>query len=474
MTEPTAAAPDAPAPVLTPADDVGIPNVADITARRIKRQTVLRTVTALAIVLAVSAGVGYKVSLQGAARKESRNDPGIQPEITTARARKEFEATPAAAMLSPSLPASAAALASAPIRVAYTVPKVEHRDDLDGARPIPLAGGSRTASPGGQARPSQPAEDAPLMLAAVRQPARPEDAAAADSSPVAPGDEVAHARQRLRGYQQQLGTLVGTLSKVAGQTSGGAGAAGSPNPLGNLPASLSGLGGSGGLGALGASGTPGVAGERVLGLEKSNTPTVRAGQLRDRSLLMPKGTAFTCTLKTRVVSAVSGLVSCIIARNVYGDDGRVLLVERGSHMDGEYRIASVKPGVTRIPVLWTRIRTPNGITVDLDSPGTGALGESGIEGDVDNRWPERIGAALLLSLIDDAVRIQVAESQAGATTVYGGTMKESTRIAERVLESTINIPPLIVRNQGATVGVYVARDVDFSSVYALRPAEEGQ
>jgi type IV secretion system protein VirB10 len=42
-------------------------------------------------------------------------------------------------------------------------------------------------------------------------------------------------------------------------------------------------------------------------------------------------------------------------------------------------------------------------------------------------------------------------------------------LAEKVLESTINIPPLIYQNQGGVVGIYVARDVDFSSVYELQP-----
>ena len=49
-----------------------------------------------------------------------------------------------------------------------------------------------------------------------------------------------------------------------------------------------------------------------------------------RSLTLPKGTAFTCALKTKVISATSGLVGCQVQRNVFSDDGRVLLIERGS------------------------------------------------------------------------------------------------------------------------------------------------
>ena len=194
--------------------------------------------------------------------------------------------------------------------------------------------------------------------------------------------------------------------------------------------------------------------------------------LGNRSLTLPKGTAFTCALKTKVISAVSGLVGCQVQRNVFSDDGRVLLIERGSHLDGEYRIASVRPGTVRIPVLWTRIRTPLGVTVDIDSPGTGQLGESGIDGYVDNRWGERIGAAMLLSLIDDSVKLVIqGQSNDGnaSTIVLPSTTSNTSKLAEKVLDSTINIPPLIYQNQGGIVGIYVARDVDFSSVYELHP-----
>jgi len=204
---------------------------------------------------------------------------------------------------------------------------------------------------------------------------------------------------------------------------------------------------------------------------------IAASMLGNRSLTLPKGTAFTCALKTKVISATSGFVSCQVQRNVFSDDGRVLLVERGSHMDGEYRIASVRPGTVRIPVLWTRIRTPNGVTVDIDSPGTGPLGESGIDGYVDNRWFERIGAAMLLSLIDDSVKLviqnQANDTQAN-TVVLPSTTANTSKLAEKVLDSTINIPPLIYQNQGGIVGIYVARDVDFSSVYELKPIARGE
>jgi hypothetical protein len=54
--------------------------------------------------------------------------------------------------------------------------------------------------------------------------------------------------------------------------------------------------------------------------------------------------------------------------------------------------------------------------------------------------------------------------------VLPSTTANTSKLAEKVLDSTINIPPLIYQNQGGIVGIYVARDVDFSSVYELKPS----
>ena len=214
----------------------------------------------------------------------------------------------------------------------------------------------------------------------------------------------------------------------------------------------------------------GVAGQ---GIKPTSTARIGASRLVAPALTLPRGTTFSCALASRIVSEQSGPVACVVARNVYGSDGRVLLVERGSHLDGVYQ-AQVRVGQSRIAVLWERLRMPNGVVVDLVSPATGALGEAGVGGFVDNHWGERIGAALLLSLVDDAVKIEVAREQSkgngSGTVLLQGSGSETATLAGKVLDSTINIPPTIVKNQGEIVAVNAVQDVDFSAVYELRAA----
>lgn len=329
--------------------------------------------------------------------------------------------------------------------------------------------GTRTPSP----------EDAPVMLVSSRISAglnktsnaighampTPEPANLDASGETA--DPLQATKRNLQAYQQQLQGMLDTLTRSTALTSGQDAPPGidSGNPATPNPQSP----------ARHAAPSSGLFGGQLQG---SETPSVVASQLGNRSLTLPKGTAFTCALKTRIISAASGLVGCQVQRHVFSEDGKVLLLERGSHMDGEYRIMSLRPGMIRIPVLWTRIRTPLGVTVDIDSPGTGPLGESGVDGYMDKRWGERIGAAVLMSLIDDSVKLiiqnqsQQSNLDGSSTVILPSATANSSKLAEKVLDSTINIPPLIYQNQGGIVGIYVARDLDFSSVYALRAVQE--
>lgn len=203
-------------------------------------------------------------------------------------------------------------------------------------------------------------------------------------------------------------------------------------------------------------------------LSKSLTPTrtkdAQAYMLGDRNYLLAKGAFLDCSLETRIDSTVPGMTSCILNRSVYSDNLKTVLLERGSKITGQYQ-GSLKQGQARIFVLWTRIVTPNGVAIDLDSPGTDALGASGHDGFVDNHFWERFGGAIMLSMIQDAGAALAGGNNSNTTS---NTQNASQSMATEALRNTINIPPTLTKNQGEHINVYLARDLNFRSVYALR------
>lgn len=202
------------------------------------------------------------------------------------------------------------------------------------------------------------------------------------------------------------------------------------------------------------------------------TPGVKANAFANRNLLLAKGTVIQCSLRTRIETQVAGMVACVTTRDVYSDNAKVLLLERGSVIEGEYQNAA-NMGMTRIFVLWTRIRTPKGVVVNLDSPATDALGGAGLGGHTSHHFWRRFGNAVLFSLIQDGIATgwqRIRDRQQNAQNIVNSnTEKSSDQILQEILKSTSNIPPTIYKNHGDTAAVYVARDIDFSSVYSLRP-----
>ena len=193
----------------------------------------------------------------------------------------------------------------------------------------------------------------------------------------------------------------------------------------------------------------------------------------DTSLLLGKGTNIPCVLKTKIVSDYQGFTTCQISKNVYSANGKILLIERGSSAFGEQKV-EVKQGKARDFVLWTKIETPKGVSVSLDSPATGQLGEMGIGASVNNHFFKRFGSAIMLSLIEDAIsagtsRLEDKESNNGDNnTTVQSTSRTTQSIAEKALDSSINIAPTATVPQGTILNILVARDIDFGTVYGYR------
>jgi type IV secretion system protein VirB10 len=232
--------------------------------------------------------------------------------------------------------------------------------------------------------------------------------------------------------------------------------------------------------ALRPSGVAGIAGQLGQSSGKSGsplaqmltptaTPRVMASRLGDRNFILAQGAKIDCVGDTAFDSTEAGISTCTVTKNVYSDNGHVLLIERGSQVNSEYR-ANIAPGARRVFILSARIRTPEGVTVEIDSPAADALGRMGATGYVNNHWGERIGAALLLGLVQDSIGYLATRGGNDNSSIeFQNTQQSGNDMASKVLDSTINIPPTLKQNQGAEFTIVVARDLDFSSVYALQP-----
>ena len=151
-----------------------------------------------------------------------------------------------------------------------------------------------------------------------------------------------------------------------------------------------------------------------------------AGKLADRTFMMTQGNLLDCSLDVAISSSVPGMTKCTLTRSVYGDDRKVVLLERGTELTGQYQ-GGMQQGQKRLFILWVRAKTPSGVVITLSSPGTDSLGRGGVDGFVDTHFWERFGAGLLLSVIDDVFQLGLAKVQNGS----GGTRRSSCRRTRR-------------------------------------------
>lgn len=203
------------------------------------------------------------------------------------------------------------------------------------------------------------------------------------------------------------------------------------------------------------------------------TPTqlqgARAGTLGNRDFIVAMGTSIPCVLETALSSDQPGFASCVINRDVLSDNGRVVLMEKGTQVVGEYR-GGLRRGQKRLFVLWSRAKTPKGVIIALASSATDALGRAGMDGYVDTHWWERFGSAILLSIVGDATSYANDQLQAGDVEAQN-TTSAGQQAAAVAVEQSINIPPTVLKHQGELVSIFVARDLDFSGVYRLHVTE---
>lgn len=185
---------------------------------------------------------------------------------------------------------------------------------------------------------------------------------------------------------------------------------------------------------------------------------VLATRLENPSLTVPKGTIIPAVLESALDSTRAGAVRAIVSRDVMGFDGSRVLIPRGSRLDGEYG-ADLTYGQNRALIRWTRLLRPDAVIVSVDSPAADPLGRAGVEGKVNSHFFARFGSAILQSVLDIGVGVATRSVTNDAVIL---ALPPGAR--ERVADPGSEVRPTLTVRQGTSVSVFVARDLDFSSV----------
>ena len=189
------------------------------------------------------------------------------------------------------------------------------------------------------------------------------------------------------------------------------------------------------------------------------------------------GEMIPATLEVAINSDLPGIIRAITAQDIYSFTGSNKLIPKGSTLFGQYS-SNIVHGQSRFLVMWNRVERSDGVVVSLNSPGADAIGRAGIGADRTNRhFLERFGSSALLSIIGGYAAVGGVGNQDQYNSVSQYRMGIATSLqqsASQTLQADNDIQDTLEKYQGAKINVFVAHDLDFSSVGAVLESQQAR
>ena len=296
---------------------------------------------------------------------------------------------------------------------------------------------------------------------------------ASHDSIVSPFDQSKEDRMKKLEARRKVGIMVtggggsGAIDSIAGKKSDGKDKDDGSNQEKKKSASTSGFLGFG-EGSLDSN-----------GISESGAPQVVATKVSNLDHTILQGKIIEGVLETAINTDIPGTLRAIVARDVYSESGKNILVHKGSRLIGSYQ-SEVKPGQTRVNIMWERLIRPDGIDIAIESAGTDQLGRAGTMGKVDNKfWTQMTNAFLVSYVIPISMqKISGNNSQVNTTTSSDGSVTQSgnasnlalqqsssefSKLAKSSISDNSVTKPTITVNQGAIIAIIVQKDLRFPS-----------
>lgn len=225
-------------------------------------------------------------------------------------------------------------------------------------------------------------------------------------------------------------------------------------------------------------------------LAQTSAETVKATFIGDTDTMIAQGKMIDVVLETAINTNLEGLLRAVVSRNVYAESGNNILIPKGSRLIGSY--GSPEANGNRIAVSWDRVIMPDGIDVQIGSPGTDVMGRSGVGAFVDKKFFDIFSNAILLSIVTiggSAFVDEVTDAQGQTTSTTttpegnstssrsGGTSTDAavldaasnmSDVASSITEGLLDETPTMIVQQGTKMKVFVNKDIHFPSSVASR------
>lgn len=185
---------------------------------------------------------------------------------------------------------------------------------------------------------------------------------------------------------------------------------------------------------------------------------------------LARGSVIPATLITAINSDLPGRIIAQVSQNVYDTaSGRHVLIPQGSRLFGRYD-AEVTFGQSRVLVIWTDIIFPNGSTLQIGGmAGTDQGGAGGFSDNVDNRFFETFGSAILVALLGAGTEMMLpSEGQGGnrgENAARESFVETFSELSSQSVSRNMEVQPTLEIRPGYRFNVLVDQNIVFPRAF---------
>jgi type IV secretion system protein VirB10 len=206
-------------------------------------------------------------------------------------------------------------------------------------------------------------------------------------------------------------------------------------------------------------------------MQVEDQPAAVATRLPDRNLFLTEGTPIGCIPDAPIPSDVEGSFRCRVPEAVYSTSGAVPLLDAGTWITGQVG-AGLRRGQRRLFATMTRVETPQGCIVRIRAPAADALGQAGLDGQIDTHFFERFSAYIGMAFLDSGMQAAVLAASNAAGRGSGVQFNQFGNVGRQGGQSLFAedaaIPPTLYRNQAEPIVVRLVQDLDMRPCFRLR------